>query len=132
MDTNDERKAGEKVVLAEEVYQIVGCAFEVLNDLGHGGKEKIYENSLTVEFGLRGIDFAQQRHFPVHYKGEKVGSLIPDLIAYDSVIVEAKVIPEITDRERGQILNYLKITGLRVGVILNFFRSKLEWERLVL
>jgi GxxExxY protein len=68
----------------------------------------------------------------VVYKGHKVGQFIPDLIAFDQVVVDAKVIDRITDVERGQILNYLKITKLRVGVILNFKNPKLEWERLVL
>ena len=121
-----------KLILKDEVYAIVGCAFSVLNELGHCGKEKIYENALCVEMGLKGIPFAQQRRYPVFYKGTDVGVLIPDLVVYDSVIVDTKVVSEITDRERWQILNYLRITGLRVGVLLNFYRPKLEWERLVL
>jgi GxxExxY protein len=76
--------------------------------------------------------FKQQVNFDVVYKGHKVGQFIPDLIAFDQVVVDAKVIDRITDVERGQILNYLKITKLRVGVILNFKNPKLEWERLVL
>ena len=135
MDTNlgdGERQVGEHVLLADEVYKIVGCAFDVLNEMGHGGKEKIYENALTVEFGLRGIPFEQQKQFPAVYKGTKVGTLIPDLICFDLVIVETKAIPEIGNYELGQVLNYLKITGLQVGLILNFSKPKLEWERVVL
>jgi len=120
-----------KLILKEEVYAIVGCAFSVLNELGHCGKEKIYENSLCAEMRIRGISYAQQPRYPVLYKGVDVGVLIPDLVAYESVIVDTKVVPEITDRERWQVLNYLRITGLRVGVLLNFYRPKLEWERLV-
>ena len=66
------------------------------------------------------------------YKGRKIGEYIPDLIVFDSIAVDTKVIETITDRERGQILNYLKVSGLRVGVILNFAKARLEWERLVL
>ena len=105
---------------------------EVLNELGHGLHEKPYENALVVEFGLRKIPFKQQPNFEVLYKGHKVGLFIPDLIAFDAVIVDTKVIDCITDIERGQMLNYLKITKLRVGVILNFKHARLEWERIVL
>ena len=94
--------------------------------------EKPYENVLVVEFGLRNIPYIQQRNYPVLYKGHQVGMFIPDLVAFDGVVVDAKVIEAISDFERGQMLNYLKITRLRVGVILNFRHPKLECERLVL
>ena len=127
MYTNDE-----KLLLKEEVFQIVGCAIEVLNTLGHGLVEKPYENALVVEFGLRKIPFRQQPSFEVLYKGHKVGLFIPDLIAFEAVIVDTKMIDRITDHERGLMLNYLRITNLRVGVVLNFKHRKLEWERIVL
>jgi len=116
----------------EEVYQIVGAALEVSNGLGHGLYEKPYENALVVEFNLRGIPYKQQPNYPILYKGYEVGLFIPDLIAFERVVVDAKVIECITDIERGQTLNYLKITKLHVGVILNFKHARLEWERLVL
>src|SRR5207253_10947258 len=127
MDTKNE-----KLLLKDEVLQIVGCAIEVLNTLGHGIVEKPYENALVVEFGLRNIPYRQQPLFDVLYKGNKVGLFIPDLIAFDAVVVDTKVIDKITDHERGLMLNYLRITKLRVGVILNFKHAKLEWERIVL
>src|SRR5437773_37698 len=116
----------------EETRVIIGCAFDVLNELGHGLNEKCYENSLCVEFRRRSIAYDQQRLFEVLYKGEHVGEFIPDLIAYGKVIVDAKVIDRITDHERGQMLNYLRITRLPVGLILNFKHPRLEWERIVL
>ena len=122
----------ELLLLKNEVFQIVGCAIEVLNALGHGLLEKPYENALVVEFGLRKIPFRQQPVFDVLYKGQKVGIFIPDLIAFDGVVIDTKVIDRITDHERGLMLNYLRITGLRVGVILNFKHRKLEWERIAL
>ena len=70
--------------------------------------------------------------FEIHYKGQEVGKFIPDLIVFDQIEVDTKTIDRIGDHERGQILNYLKITNLNVGVILNFKNPKLEWERLVL
>lgn len=127
MNTNDD-----KLLRKEEVFQIVGCVIEVLNTLGHGLVEKPYENALVVEFGLRKILFRQQPSFDVLYKGHKIGLFVPDLIALDSVVVDTKVIDRITDHERGLMLNYLRITNLRVGVIVNFKRAKLEWERIVL
>jgi GxxExxY protein len=128
MDTN----RGKILLLKTEVFQIVGCAIEILNTLGHGLLEKPYENALVVEFDLSKIPFRQQPSFDVLYKGHKVGVFVPDLIAFDSVVVDIKVIERITDHERGLMLNYLRITGLRVGVILNFKHRKLEWERIAL
>lgn len=128
MNTNPDQN----LLLKDEVFQIVGSAFEVLNEIGHGLHEKPYENALAIEFGLRGITARQQASYDVQYKGHKMGEFIPDLIAFDSVVVDAKVIDRITDIERGQVLNYLRITKLRVGVILNFKHPKLEWERIVL
>jgi GxxExxY protein len=127
MDTNDA-----KLLLKNEVFEIVGCAIEVLNALGHGLVEKPYENALLVEFLLRKIPFRQQPSFDVVYKGQKIGLFIPDLIAFGSVVVDTKLIDGITDHERWLMLNYLRITNLRVGVILNFKHRKLEWERLAL
>jgi GxxExxY protein len=128
MDTN----RGKILLLKTEVFQIVGCAIEILNTLGHGLLEKPYENALVVEFDLSRIPFRQQASFDVLYKGQKVKVFVPDLIAFDSVVVDTKVIERITDHERGLMLNYLRITGLRVGVILNFKHRKLEWERIAL
>ncbi len=105
---------------------------EVLNILGHGLLEKPYENALVVEFGLRGIPFSQQPRFDVRYKSVKVGEYIPDLTCFGQVIVDTKTIHRITDHEIGQMLNYLKVTGLKVGLLLNFKHPKLEWKRIVL
>jgi GxxExxY protein len=127
MDTNEE-----KLLFKGEVLQIIGCAIEVLNTLGHGIVEKPYENALVVELGLRQIPFKQQPAFDVLYKGQKVGAFVPDLIVFDSIVVDTKVIDRITDHERGLMLNYLRITNFRVEVILNFKHRKLEWERIVL
>jgi len=136
MDTDEKqdlRRGGEsKLILKAETEKIIGFGFEVLNEVGHGLNEKIYENSLIVLFKLNGIAFDQQRRFPVFFRGVEVGEFIPDLIVFGSVIVDAKVIDRITDYERGQMLNYLRITKLRVGLIVNFKHARLEWERIVL
>ena len=100
MDTNED-----KLLLKQEVFQIVGSAIEVLNTLGNGLIEKPYENALVVEFGLRKIPFRQQPSLDVLYKEHKVGLFVPDLIAFDYVVVDTKVIDRITDHERGLMLN---------------------------
>ena len=129
----DLRRGGESKLLSNaETERIIGFAFEVLNEVGHGLNEKIYENALTVLFKLNRVAFDQQRRFPVFFRGIEVGEFIPDLIAFGSVIVDAKVIERTTDHERGQMLNNLRITKLRVGLILNFKHTRLEWERVVL
>lgn len=115
-----------------ETGSIINCAFEILNVMGHGLLEKPYENALCVEFGLRDIPFQQQPRYDVVYKTVKVGEYIPDLIVLDKIVVDTKVIDRITDHEIGQMLNYLKITSLPVGLIVNFKRSKLEWKRVIL
>ncbi|MBI3884323.1 MAG: GxxExxY protein [Opitutae bacterium] len=130
MDTNEHEDG--QLLHRELVYSVVGCAIEVLNTLGHGLHEKPYENALVVEFNLRGIPCEQQRRFAILYKSVQVGEFIPDLIAGHAVVVDTKVIDHITDLERGKMLNYLQITKLRVGLIINFSKPKLEWERLVL
>ena len=118
--------------LKTETERILGAAFEVLNVLGHGLLEKPYENALCVEFGLRGVPFLQQPRFAVNFKAVEVGLYVPDIIAFEQVVVDVKTIDRITDHEVGQMLNYLRITGCRVGLIINFKRAKLEWRRLVL
>ena len=105
---------------------------EVINTIGHGLHEKPYENAMVVELGLRSIAIEQQRSFGVRYKNVVVGEYIPDLIASNTVIIDTKVIDRITDLERGQMLNYLRITGLKVGLIINFKHPRLEWERVIL
>jgi GxxExxY protein len=113
----------------QETHTILGCAMEVFNGVGSGLKEKIYENGLIVEFKLRKIPCQQQRHFDVYYKEVKIGEYVPDLIVFDKIIVDTKTIDEITRIEMGQMLNYLKITNRRVGLIINFKNAKLEWKR---
>ncbi len=128
MDTDGH---GSKLPEGELTHAIIGAAFEVLNEIGHGLREKTYENSLVVELGLRRVAFQQQRAFEIRYKSVRVDAFVPDLIVGERVLVDAKVVERITDLERGQMLNYLKVTQLRVGLIINFKKPRLEWERVV-
>ena len=113
----------------EESRQIIGCAMTVSNEIGHGLHEKIYENALVVELGINSIGVEQQKAFPVIYKTVEVGKFIPDLICFEKIVVDTKTIESITDREIGQMLNYLRITGMSVGLIINFKHARLEWKR---
>lgn len=123
---------GRKEIHALETARVIGCAFSVLNKLGHGFYEKVYENGLTVEFEHEGVPFQQQRRFAVQHRGVKVGEFVPDLVVFEKVVVDLKTISRITDHEVGQMLNYLRVTGLEVGLILNFKYSKLEVRRVAL
>jgi GxxExxY protein len=120
-----------KLLLKAETEKILGCAFEVLNEVGHGLHEKIYENGMAVAFRLLGIPFDQQRRFPVLFRGVPLGEFIPDLLVFDAVIADPKVIDQITEHEMGKMINYLHIAKKRVGLILNFKYARLQWERIV-
>jgi len=112
-----------ELVEKELTYRVVGCAIAVLNELGHGLREKTYERALCVK---------QQYSYPVFYRGERIDDYIPDLEAEGRIIVEIKTVDKIIDEHIGQVLNYLKITGMDAGIILNFKHSKLEWKKVVL
>jgi GxxExxY protein len=123
---------GREEIHVLETERLIGCAFRVLNTVGHGFYEKVYENALVVEFRHQEIHFLQQPRFPVHHRDITVGEFIPDLIVFGKIVVDTKTIPRITDHEIGQMLNYLRVSGLQVGLILNFKYSKLEFRRVTL
>ena len=125
----DEHKSDE--YLKDETYKIIGLAINILNKVGHGFQEKICENALVVGFHKSYISYNQQASYPIEYEGVEIGKFIPDLIAFGKLIVDTKTFDRITDRERGQMLNYLKVTGLRLGLLHNFKHPKLEFERII-
>ena len=114
------------------VYQVVGYAMEVINELGHGLREKTYEKALIVEFQRNEAHFSQQKIYPVLYKNVHIDDYIPDLLVNDELIVEVKVAENICDEHIGQVINYLKISGCSLGLILNFKHPKLQWKRVIL
>jgi GxxExxY protein len=114
------------------VYQVVGCAMEVINQLGHGLREKTYEKALIVDFKINNILFSQQKIYRIYYKNVHIDDYIPDLLVNDRLIVEIKVVENICDEHIGQVINYLKISGCSLGLILNFKHPKLEWKRVIL
>jgi GxxExxY protein len=117
----------------EEVYRIVGACFEVYKEKGHGFAEPVYQGCLEMEMELQGIPFDSQRVLALEYKGRRLDqSFKPDLICFNKIIVEIKAVKDLADEHRAQLLNYLKATGLKVGVLVNFgHHPGLQWERLV-
>ncbi len=119
-------------MLHEEITKdIIGSAMAVLNALRPGLDEKLYENALVIELRARGHTVEQQREYPVHYRGQFIGSLIPDLIVDGKVIADPKVATGFHDTHIAQMLGYLNITGLEVALLLNFKESELDWKRVV-
>ncbi|MGK5095521.1 GxxExxY protein [Deltaproteobacteria bacterium TL4] len=123
---------GRKYVESDLVYRVAGCAMAVLNELGHGLREKTYERALCVEFRHQGVSYKQQQVYPVYYRDEHVDDYIPDLEVESRLIIEIKTVEKIIDEHIGQVLNYLRITGHEAGVIMNFKHAKLEWKKVVL
>ena len=111
--------------------RIIGVAMEVHGALRNGLDEKLYENALCVELALQGIRFDQQKQYQVFYKNRPIGKLIPDLIIDDAVIVDAKVVECFIETHVSQMIGYLKITGLRVGLLINFKHASIKVKRIV-
>lgn len=112
--------------------QIIGAAQAVLYELKPGLDEKLYENALVIELQALGLKADQQRRFDVSYKGQLIGTLVPDLIVADVVVVDTKIVTAFNDSHVAQMLGYLNITGLSVALLLNFKYSKLQIKRVVL
>ncbi|MCK4352090.1 GxxExxY protein [candidate division WOR-3 bacterium] len=112
-------------------HQIIGTAFEVYKNLGYGFLEKVYENAFSEELKRRKIDFKRQYPIKVYYKGTLVGEYIADILVEDKVIVELKAAKEYNNIHEKQLLNYLKATRIKVGLLFNFGENKCEHKRLV-
>jgi GxxExxY protein len=113
----------------ELTERIIGAAMAVHREMGPGLDEKIYENALCLELADQAIHFTQQERFPAYYRGRIVGNLITDLIADSKVIIETKVVEHILDVHIAQVLSYLSITKLQVGLIVNFKHLSLQFKR---
>ncbi len=123
----------ENLLYRDEVFEIVGAAMEVHTELGNGFLEPVYQESLEIELALRKIPFESQKRLDLFYKGvELKKEYIPDFVCYGKIIVEIKALERLTNIEYAQIINYLKVTNLKVGVLINFTsKGKLEWKRFV-
>ena len=115
-----------------KTFAIIGAAMEVHREMGCGFLERVYQESLAVELAIRKIPFQREIELPVKYKGQALDAIYkPDFICYESVIVETKALSLISGSEAAQLLNYLKITGYEVGLLINFGVTSLEYERYV-
>jgi GxxExxY protein len=110
---------------------IIGAGITVLNVLKPGLDEKLYERALVIELRKRGHKIDQQHGFPVHYDGQLIGNLVPDLIVDDLAIADTKVVTSWHDSYTAQMIGYLNITNLRLALLLNFKNARLEWKRIV-
>ncbi len=121
------------IILGEESYAIVGAAIEVHRELGPGFLEAVYQEAMEIELAARDIPFQAQAQIRVRYKEQLLKrDYFADLVCYDQVIVEIKTLSRLTGNEEAQTLNYLKATGFKLGILLNFgSHGKLEWKRFV-
>ena len=122
-----------ELLLKEEVFAIVGAAIEVHRELGAGFLEPVYQEAMELELKSRGIANEPQKQLQISYKGQKLQKTYEtDFVCFGQIIVELKAPSRLSGHEEAQVLNYLKATGLRVGVLINFGGAgRLEWKRFV-
>lgn len=123
----------EDLLFKKEVFEIVGASIEVHRELGPGFLEAVYQEALEIELTERSIPFEAQGCLSISYKGKVLNKkYITDIICYDQIIVELKALTTLTGNEEAQVLNYLKATGKRLGLLINFgSHGRLEWKRLI-
>jgi GxxExxY protein len=122
-----------ELIYKEEVYLIVGAAMEVYNELGTGFLESVYQEAMEIECRRRNIPFESQRRLSIRYKELTLQKeFIADMLFFENIIVELKALERISGKEESQIINYLKATGCKMGVVINFgAKHALEWKRYV-
>ena len=118
---------------SEDTYQIILCAMNVSNYFGAGFLESVYQKALESELSECGIPFSAQKPIPVYYKGKDIGAnFYADIIVDDKIILELKAKERLIKEDETQILNYLKATGIRLGLLINFGnKRRLEWKRFI-
>ncbi len=123
----------EDMVLADEVYRVIGAAMEVHSRLGPGFLEAVYEEALAIELKRDGIPFREQLPLEISYRNQILRKhYVCDFLAFDAIVLEIKAIPQLSSNEMAQILNYLKATGKQVGLLINFGKAgKLDWQRVI-
>lgn len=121
----------EKILYKELSFRIVEVCFEVHNVLGPGYPEKIYEVAVSKELKNKGIAYERQKLIEVHYKGEKIGEYRLDMVVDNKVILELKAVSELNAVFEAQLFSYLKATGMKLGILVNFGGKKVEYKRIV-
>jgi len=120
------------LIYKDEAYMIIGAAMEVHKELGSGFLEAVYQEALVIEFESRGIPYIQESKLEVSYKGHVLTKYYEsDFICYDKIIVETKALSELLGNNQSQVINYLKATGFKLGLLINFGAESLEYKRLV-
>lgn len=121
------------IVFAEESYKIIGACFEVYNEKGCGFTEPVYQECLEMEFEMQRIPFRANQELALSYKGRPLKSRFrPDFVCFELIVVEIKAVSKLVDEHRAQVHNYLKATGIRLGLLVNFANCpKLDYERIV-
>jgi GxxExxY protein len=122
-----------ELLLKDECYQVMGACFEVYKELGCGFVEPVYQEALEIELRSQEIAFEAQKQLQLRYKGQLMKqTYIPDFVCFDRVILEIKAVSKLCDDHRAQVHNYLKATGYRLGLLVNFgHHFKVDWERIV-
>ncbi len=131
MPNNAEKRNLHVLIEGELTEKVLAAAFKVHSALGNGFLEKVYENALVVELNRAGLPIEQQKPFKVKYEGVVVGEFVADLVVDHRVLLECKAVSHIEMAHEAQTLNYLKATGIKVGLVLNFGRTRLQCKRLV-
>jgi GxxExxY protein len=122
-----------ELMFKEEVYAIIGAAMEVHREKGCGFSEPVYQECMEIELADRNVSAEAQKEMKISYKGRLLKkTYIADFVAFGKIIVELKALDKLTSREESQVINYLKSSGLEVGVLINFGAHSLEWKRIVL
>jgi GxxExxY protein len=118
----------------DEGYRLMGAAFEVYNELGYGMAEEVYQQSLEIELGLREIPFKSKKELLIYYKNQQLEMRYkPDLIVFDSVVVELKAVTQLDPDHEAQLFNYMRIARQPVGYLLNYgHKGELEWKRFII
>ena len=119
------------IIYEELSYQVMSAVFEVHNILGGGFLEKVYENALVVEFGIRNVPVETQKEINVSYKDESVGKYYADMLVEGKIIIELKAVDKLGRGHEAQLLNYLKATGIKLGLLINMGGKSVEYKRLV-
>jgi len=123
---------GEEYIHQELTKDILASAFRVHNSIGCGLLEKVYGNAMSWDLKLNNRNVVEEKEFKVVYLEREVGAYYGDLVVDEKVIVEVKAVEKLNNVHRAQLLNYLKISGMRVGLLLNFANPKLEYERIII
>ncbi|MBK3517685.1 GxxExxY protein [Carboxylicivirga marina] len=122
----------EGILYKDEAYRIIGAAMEVHNELKNGFLEPVYQEALAKEFRIQDIPFQQESMINIYYKGDKLDKYYKaDFICYDEIIIELKALGELTKEHESQLINYLKATDKKLGILINFGKSSLQYKRVI-